>query len=350
MSQRYKDNLEKEITEVDAFYGTLEMPSLLARLNANYKEELLGERLTQTPSHFAYLKISEGCNRTCSFCAIPLMRGSHVSVPIEKIISQARHLASHGVKELILIAQELSYYGLDLYQRRALSELLLQLQDIDGIEWIRLHYAYPSKFPIEVLDVMRNSSKVCNYLDLPLQHVSDSVLKSMRRQITKSETNDLIDKIRDSVPEVHIRTTFLVGYPEENESDFAELLEFTALKKFDRVGVFKYSHEEDTIAYKLKDIHSDEVKEARANELMQLQEGISFDLNQKKIGRSYKVLVDRKEGSYYVGRTEFDSPEVDNEVLIKSNNKQYIRIGDFHHVKIHSADSFDLFGELETHA
>lgn len=346
LSQRYKENLEQEIAEVDAFFGTFEMPALLAKLNANYKEELIGERLTQTPSHFAYLKISEGCNRTCSFCAIPLMRGSHVSVPIEKLVLQAKHLAKQGVKELILIAQELTYYGLDLYQRRALPELLNQLSNVDGIEWIRLHYAYPSKFPTDILEVMKNNPKICKYLDLPLQHISDAVLKSMRRQITKSQTSDLIEKIRDTVPGIHIRTTFLVGYPEESEADFNQLIDFVQEKKFERIGVFKYSHEEDTSAYQLQDVHSDEVKEIRANTLMQIQEGISYDLNQKKIGQTYKVLIDRKEGPYYIGRTEFDSPEVDNEVLISPNNTSYTRIGDFYNVKIDSADSFDLFGSV----
>lgn len=343
LSHRYKSNLEEEIPEVDAFYGTMEMPSLLAKLNADYKKDLVGERIISTPSHYAYLKISEGCNRTCSFCAIPLMRGKHVSIPIEDLVKQTKHLASHGVKEIILIAQELTYYGLDIYKERMLPKLLRELSKIDGIEWIRLHYAYPSKFPTDILDVIREEEKVCNYLDIPLQHISDSVLSSMKRQISKAETYDLIRTIREKVPGIHIRTTMLVGFPNESESDFETLKQFIQEMKFERVGVFQYSHEEDTSAYNLKDSIPAKIKEKRAAELMNIQEEISYEINQKKIGKTYKVLVDRKENGNYIGRTEYDSPEVDNEVVINTNDQQYIRIGDFVHVTITDADSFDLF-------
>lgn len=344
LSQRYKANLEEEIPEVDSFFGTMEMPSLLARLNANYREELVGERMLSTPAHYAYLKISEGCNRTCSFCAIPLMRGAHISVPIEKLVEQTKHLASLGVREIILIAQELSYYGLDIYKRRALLDLLKELVKVDGISWIRLHYAYPSKFPLEVIEFMKSEPKMCNYLDMPLQHISDGVLKSMRRQISSEETRNLIKSIRKIHPDIHLRTTFLVGYPEETEEDFSALKEFISEYNFERIGVFKYSHEEDTIAHQLHDIHSDEIKESRALELMALQEGISLSLNQHKIGKTYRVLVDRKESGKFVGRTEHDSPEVDNEVWIEPNEQTYIRIGDFINVQIYDADAYDLFG------
>ncbi len=345
LSQRYKSNLEEEIPEVDAFYGTMEMPSLLARLNANYKEELIGERQISTPSHYAYLKISEGCNRTCSFCAIPLMRGKHVSVPIELLIKQARHLASQGVKELILIAQELTYYGLDIYKERSLPALLKQLAQVEGIEWIRLHYAYPSKFPLDILDVIQSEDKICNYLDIPLQHISDPVLFSMKRQITHDETYQLIKTIREKVPGIHIRTTMLVGFPNETDKDFNLLQEFIKEIKFERVGVFQYSHEEDTSAYKMEDLVPPELKEERAKELMKIQEGISYDLNQKKIHQELKVLIDRKENGLYVGRTEYDSPEVDNEVIITPSVNQYLRIGDFVKTRITAADSFDLFAD-----
>ncbi|MBK7305250.1 MAG: 30S ribosomal protein S12 methylthiotransferase RimO [Saprospiraceae bacterium] len=344
LSQRYKDNLESEIKEVDAFFGTMEMPALLAKLNADYKHELVGERLTTTPSHFAYLKISEGCNRTCSFCAIPLMRGKHISIPIDQIILQARNLARHGVKEIILIAQELTYYGLDIYKERSLSKLLNLLCEVEGIEWIRLHYAYPSKFPLDVIHTMKSQEKICNYLDLPLQHASDRILASMKRQITREETRRLIGDIRDILPGISLRTTMLVGFPGESESDFNDLCNFVEEQRFDRLGVFQYSHEEDTAAYLMKDDVPVNLKEERAASLMAIQEGISLELNEEKIGKVYKVLIDHKETDYYVGRTEADSPEVDNEVHISV--KDYCRIGDFAKVRITEADHFDLIGEL----
>lgn len=345
LSQRYKSELEVEIPEVDAYFGTLELPQLLNRLNADYRHELIGERWISTPAHFAYLKISEGCNRTCSFCAIPLMRGKHVSRSIEQLVKEARNLAASGVKELILIAQELTYYGLDIYQRRALPDLLEELSKVDGIEWIRLHYAYPHKFPFDVLKVMAENPKVCNYLDIPLQHVSDSVLSSMRRQITKSETQQIIQRIRTEVPNVSIRTTFLVGFPGESEQDFKELCEFIEIQRFDRVGVFQYSHEEGTRAFGMVDDVPDEVKAERARRIMEIQESISEELNQMKLGSIQKVIIDRIEGEYYVGRTEADSPEVDNEVLI-SKLDHYLRLGDFAHVEIIGAEAYDLFGKL----
>ncbi len=342
LSQRYKDKLEEEIPEVDAFYGTMEMPSLLAKLNANYKQDLIGERVISTPSHYAYLKISEGCNRTCGFCAIPLMRGKHVSVPMELLVKQAQHLAALGVKELILIAQELTYYGLDIYKERKLAELLLKLTKVDGIEWIRLHYAYPSKFPLEILDIIATEDKICKYLDLPLQHISDKVLKTMKRQITQKETYDLIQIIRKKVPGIHLRTTFLVGYPTENEKDFEQLQDFIQEIKFERAGVFQYSHEEDTSAFQLTDQIPAYIKEERALQLMNIQESISYELNQSKINQTFKVLIDRREQGQFIGRTEYDSPEVDNEVIITPNVNQYLRLGDFRNVKIVNADSFDL--------
>lgn len=345
LSQRYKSELEVEIPEVDAYFGTLELPQLLNRLNADYRHELIGERWISTPAHFAYLKISEGCNRTCSFCAIPLMRGKHVSRSIEQLVKEARNLAASGVKELILIAQELTYYGLDIYQRRALPDLLEELSKVDGIEWIRLHYAYPHKFPFDVLKVMAENPKVCNYLDIPLQHVSDSVLSSMRRQITKSETQQIIQRIRTEVPNVSVRTTFLVGFPGESEQDFKELCEFIEIQRFDRVGVFQYSHEEGTRAFGMVDDVPDEVKAERARRIMEIQESISEELNQMKLGSIQKVIIDRIEGEYYVGRTEADSPEVDNEVLI-SKLDHYLRLGDFAHVEIIGAEAYDLFGKL----
>jgi ribosomal protein S12 methylthiotransferase len=314
LSQRYRDNLMEEIVEVDDFFGTLEMPALLKRFNIDYQSELIGERQITTPSHFAYLKISEGCNRTCSFCAIPLMRGKHISQPMESLVEQAKHLAKVGVKEIILIAQELTYYGLDLYKKRALPELIEKLSEVDGIEWIRLHYAYPSKFPLEILDVIRMNPKVCNYLDIPLQHIADPVLSRMKRQITSSESRDLINQIRDKVPDIALRTTMLVGFPGESEDDFTQLLRFIEETKFDRLGVFQYSHEEDTSAFLFEDNIAAEIKEQRASELMKIQEPISESLNQQKLGKDYKVLFDRKESGYFVGRTEYDSPEVDNEV------------------------------------
>lgn len=345
LSQRYKDELEREIPEVDAFFGTFELPSLLARLQADYKSELIGERLITTPQHYAYLKISEGCNRTCAFCAIPLMRGAHVSQPIEALVEQARSLARRGVKELILIAQELTYYGLDLYKKRALPELLDALCTVEGIEWIRLHYAYPSKFPLEVLDVMARQPKVCNYLDLPLQHASDEILQRMRRQITKAETLALLNELRRRVPGLTLRTTLLVGFPGETEAHFEELCHFVREQRFDRLGVFQYSHEENTRAYDLPDDVPPEIKAERARHLMEIQREISLELNQRKVGKTLRVLFDRKEGEYFVGRTEGDSPEVDNEVLVPAR-EHYIRLGDFAPVRITDATEYDLFGEL----
>ncbi len=345
LSQRYKDDLEKDIPEVDAYFGTMELPGLLAKLNADYKHDLIGERVTTTPQHFAYLKISEGCNRTCSFCAIPLMRGKHISQPIEKLVKEAKNLARMGVKELILIAQELTYYGLDLYKKRALSELLEALNEIDGIEWIRLHYAYPSKFPMEVFDTMARLPKVCKYLDIPLQHIDNQVLARMHRQITREETIELIRIAREKVPNIALRTTMLVGFPGETEAEFETLCRFIEEMRFERVGVFQYSHEEGTSAHQLEDNVPPEVKESRAARLMAIQEDISFEKNEAKIGQTLKVLFDRKEGAYFVGRTEFDSPEVDNEVLIKAR-KSYVRIGDFAHVKITNVEAFDLYGSV----
>ncbi len=345
LSQRYKDDLEQEIPEVDAYFGTLELPALLSRLNADYKHELIGERVIMTPFHYAYLKISEGCNRTCSFCAIPLMRGKHISKTIEELVKEAQSLAKRGVKELMLIAQELTYYGLDIYKERALPRLLHALADVDGIEWIRLHYAYPSKFPMEVFDVMAERKEVCNYLDIPLQHASDSVLERMRRQITRAETTALIREARKKVPGIAIRTTMLVGFPGETEEEFEELCDFVREMEFDRLGVFQYSHEEDTIAYELEDDVPADVKADRANRIMEIQQEISYRKNLDKIGEIEKVLFDRKEGAYFVGRTEADSPEVDNEVLINAE-KQYARIGDFAMVKIVDATEYDLFGEI----
>lgn len=346
LSQRYKDDLEQEIPEVDAYFGTLEMPALLARLNADYKHELLGERQITTLPHYAYLKISEGCNRTCSFCAIPLMRGGHISRPIDELVTEARNLARRGVKELLLIAQELTYYGLDLYKKRELPRLLHALADVEGIEWIRLHYAYPSKFPLEILDVMAERPEICNYLDMPLQHASDRMLTAMRRQITRAETTELLEQIRQKVPGIALRTTFLVGSPGETDEDFQELLDFVQEQQFERVGVFQYSHEENTRAYELPDDVPAEVKEERAQTLMELQADISLQKNQAKVGRVFKTLFDRKEGKYYIGRTEADSPEVDNEVLVPAKGA-YVRLGDFAHVRITDAEEHDLYGTLE---
>jgi ribosomal protein S12 methylthiotransferase len=345
LSQRYRDDLQKEIPEVDAWFGTAELPALLQRLKADYKHELLGERYISTPMHFAYLKISEGCNRTCSFCAIPLMRGRHISKSMDELVLEAKHLAANGVKELILIAQELTYYGLDLYKKRMLGELLNSLSEVEGIEWIRLHYAYPSKFPLEVLDVMAANPKVCNYLDIPLQHVSNGVLKAMRRQITKEETVRLLDEIRKRVPGITLRTTMLVGFPGETESDFEALKQFVKEQEFDRLGVFTYSHEEGTTGYDLEDNVPQDIKEQRAAELMQVQEEISLQKNEVKVGKVFKTLFDRVEGGYFIGRTEADSPEVDNEVLVKSEN-QYVKVGDFAKIKITEAGEFDLIGEV----
>jgi ribosomal protein S12 methylthiotransferase len=345
LSQRYKDELAIEIPEVDAWFGTLELPGLLGKLNADYKHELLGERIITTPSHYAYLKISEGCNRTCSFCAIPLMRGKHVSQPIELLVKETQNFARHGVKELILIAQELTYYGLDIYKKRALPELLEKLAAIEGIEWIRLHYAYPSKFPLEILEIIARENKICKYLDIPLQHGSNEVLQRMKRQITRSETEQLISNIREKVPGIALRTTMMVGFPGETEEEFLEMCDFVNTHKFDRLGVFQYSHEENTSAFELQDDIPIELKAERANKLMTIQQEIAANLNKMKIGKTYKVLFDRKEGGYFVGRTEADAPEVDNEVLVNVNS-HYIRIGDFVDVKITDATEFDLFGEV----
>ena len=345
LSQRYKDNLEAEIPEVDDYFGTMELPGLLARLEADYKHDLIGERFITTPEHYAYLKISEGCNRTCSFCAIPLMRGKHVSRPIDELVRQARHFARNGVKELMLIAQELTYYGLDLYKERMLSQLLEELAAVEGIEWIRLHYAYPSKFPREIFEVMRDQPKVCNYLDIPLQHGSDAVLQRMRRQVTRQETTDLINYAREVVPEIAIRTTFLVGYPGETEAEFEEMCDFVREMRFERLGVFQYSHEEDTRAHEVADDVPADVKARRAARLMDLQREISLELNEARIGQELRVLIDRKDGDHYVGRTEYDSPDVDNEVYLDAS-AAYLRTGDMVEVRITDATEYDLIGEL----
>ena len=346
LSQRYREDLEKEIPEVDAWYGTLELPSLLNDLNADYKHELIGERSITTPPHYAYIKISEGCNRTCAFCAIPLIRGKHISRPIDQLVKEVTHLANQGVREIMLIAQELTYYGLDIYKKRALPELLHALADIEGIAWIRLHYSYPSKFPLEIIDAMAERDEICNYLDIPLQHASDPVLKAMRRQITAEETDILLDAIRQRLPGIHIRTTFLVGFPGETEEDFQTLLDFVRKQQFERVGVFQYSHEENTIAHDLPDDVPPEIKAVRANRLMELQKEISFDKNLAKIGSVQKVLIDRKEDGYYIGRTEADSPGVDNEVLIRAQDDTYLRLGDFAMIEIIDATEYDLMGRI----
>ena len=345
LSERYKTDLEKEIPEVDSYFGTRDLPRLLKTLKADYKHELIGERVLTTPIHYAYFKISEGCDRPCSFCAIPLMRGNHISTPIENLVKQAEMLAKKGTKELILIAQDLTYYGLDIYKKRNLAELISRLSDVEGIDWIRLHYAFPSGFPMNILDVMRENKKVCNYLDMPLQHISDAMLKSMRRGTTKQKTIDLVNAIRDKVPEIAIRTTLIAGYPGESEKDFDEMKKWVTETKFDRLGIFNYSHEENTHAYKLNDDVPEIIKQQRAEEIMEIQQGISYELNQKKIGQTFSVLFDRKEGDYFVGRTEFDSPEVDNEVLVEAKNN-FIRIGDFAPIKITSAEDYDLHGTV----
>jgi len=345
LSERYKDDLESEIPEVDAFFGTRELPRLLKTLKADYKHELVGERLLTTPSHYAYFKIAEGCDRPCSFCAIPLMRGKHKSTPIEELVEQAKGLAAKGVKELMLIAQDLTYYGLDLYGKRNLAELIDKLADVDGVEWIKLHYAFPAGFPMDVLDVMNKRENVCNYLDIPLQHGSTSMLKAMRRGITREKTEALIEKMRETVPGIAIRTTLISGYPGETEEDFQEMYGWVKRSRFDRLGIFTYSHEENTHAYNAEDDVPEEVKRERADKIMELQSGISYELNQEKIGKTYKVLFDKVEGDYFIGRTEFDSPEVDNEVLVKKENT-YIRLGDFTNVKITNADHYDLYGEV----
>ncbi|GAB3952135.1 30S ribosomal protein S12 methylthiotransferase RimO [Spirosoma harenae] len=344
LSHRYKDELEVEIPTVDAWFGTNEMPRLLKTLRADYKHELVGERLLTTPAHFAYLKIAEGCDRPCSFCAIPLMRGGHVSRPIEELITEARSLARRGTKELILIAQDLTYYGLDLYKKRNLADLINQLADVEGIDWIRLQYAYPSGFPLEVLDVMRERPNVCNYLDMPLQTGSTELLKLMRRGITREKTESLIYTIREKVPDITLRTTLIVGHPGETDAMFDETYAFVEKMRFDRMGVFTYSHEENTHSFSMPDDIPADVKQERADELMELQQGISQELNQLKVGQTYKVLFDRKEGGYFIGRTEADSPEVDNEVLVPAS--QYVRVGDFANVRINRAEDFDLYGDV----
>ena len=345
LSQRYKPELEKEIPNIDAYFGTRELPRLLKTLKADYKHELVGERLLTTPNHFAYFKIAEGCDRPCSFCAIPLMRGKHVSTPIEDLVKRAQSLAAQGVKELILIAQDLTYYGLDLYKKRELARLLEELSDVEGIDWIRLHYAFPSGFPMDVLDVMRNKSNICNYLDIPLQHASTRMLKAMRRGITREKTTALIKDIRDKVPGIAVRTTLISGYPGESEADHAEMLEWVAEMRFDRLGVFAYSHEEDTHAHKFEDDVPEKLKQKRADEIMELQSGISHEINLKKVGSTFRVMIDRIEGDSYIGRTEFDSPEVDNEVIIPKSSG-YARVGDFADVSITDAEPYDLFGVL----
>jgi len=343
LSERYKNNLEDEIPEVDAFFGTMELPSLLSTLNADYKAELVGERLLSTPAHYAYMKISEGCNRTCSFCAIPLMRGEHRSKPMEELIKEAERLVSMGVKEIMLIAQELTYYGLDLYKKRMLPDLLRALAKVEGLVWIRLHYAYPSKFPLDIIDVMKEEPKICNYLDMPLQHASDKMLKAMKRQITQQEMKDLIGEIRSRIPGICLRTTLIAGFPGETKEDVEELKQFLEEMQFDRVGVFTYSHEEDTSAYALKDELSQEEKEARAQEIIAFQQDISFEKNQQKIGQQLRVLIDKKEAGRYIGRTEFDSVEVDNEVIVHS--KKSLQPGDFVMVNITKAYDYDLEGD-----
>lgn len=344
LSERYKPDLEKEIPDVDQYFGTSELPALLKVLGADYKHELIGERLTTTPKNYAYLKISEGCDRPCSFCAIPLMRGAHISTPIEDLVTEAEKLAAKGVKELILIAQDITYYGLDLYKKRALADLLRALVKVEGIEWIRIHYAFPTGFPIDVLEVMKTEPKICNYLDIPLQHISDKILTSMKRGTTQEKTTKLLKKFREAVPEMAIRTTLIVGYPSETEEDFQALKEFVKAMRFDRLGCFTYSHEENTTAYELADDVPEEVKLQRANEIMELQSQISWELNQAKVGKVFRCLIDRKEGNYFVGRTEYDSPDVDNEVLIDAK-KHYVKIGDFTDVKIIEAADYDLYGE-----
>ena len=345
LSERYKPELEAELSNVDAFFGTNDLQNILSNLGADYKYELIGERLLTTPSHFAYFKISEGCNRPCSFCAIPLMRGKHVSRPIEELVKEAQNLVRGGTKELVVIAQDLTYYGLDLYGKRNLDDLLKNLSDVEGLEWIRLQYAYPSGFPMEVLDVMNERENICKYLDMPLQHISDNMLKSMRRGIGKQKTIDLVDAIRNKVPDIALRTTLICGYPGETERDFEEMKEWVEETRFDRLGCFTYSHEEKTHAHSLDDNISEEIKEQRVEAIMDVQQSISFEKNQEKIGQTYKVLIDKKEGDYFVGRTEFDSPEVDNEVLLHASTN-YASIGSFVQANIDRAEDFDLYGQI----
>ena len=344
LSERYKPDLEKEIPDVDQYFGTSELPALLKVLGADYKHELIGERLTTTPKNYAYLKISEGCDRPCSFCAIPLMRGAHISTPIEALVTEAEKLAAKGVKELILIAQDITYYGLDLYKKRALADQLRALVKVEGIEWIRIHYAFPTGFPMDVIEVMKEEPKICNYLDIPLQHISNPILASMKRGTTQEKTTKLLKKFREAMPEMAIRTTLIVGYPGETQADFEALKSFVKEMRFDRLGCFTYSHEENTTAYDLEDDVPEEVKLARANEIMEIQSQISWELNQQKVGKTFRCLIDRKEGNYFVGRTEYDSPDVDNEVLIDAK-KHYVKIGDFVEVKIIDATDYDLYGE-----
>ncbi|WP_339614687.1 30S ribosomal protein S12 methylthiotransferase RimO [uncultured Winogradskyella sp.] len=345
LSERYKPDLQKEIPNVDQYFGTTELPALLKALGADYKHELIGERLTTTPKNYAYLKIAEGCDRPCSFCAIPLMRGKHKSTPIENLVIEAEKLAANGVKELILIAQDLTYYGLDIYKKRNLAELLENLVKVDGIEWIRLHYAFPTGFPMDVLDVMNREPKICNYLDIPLQHISDSILKSMRRGTTKAKTTKLLKAFRAEVPEMTIRTTLIVGYPGETQEDYETLREWVREMRFERLGCFTYSHEENTHAFNLEDDVPADVKMQRANEIMEIQSQISWELNQAKIGQVFKVVIDRKEGNYFVGRTEYDSPDVDNEVRIDAT-ETYLKTGEFATIKVIEAEDFDLYGEV----
>ena len=344
LSQRYREDLEKEIPEVDAWFGTMELPLILQKFNADYKSELLGERMLATPQHYAYLKISEGCNRTCSFCAIPLMRGNHVSKTIEEIVIEAKSLVKKGVKEIMLIAQELTYYGLDIYKKRMLPDLLHRLADIEGLDWIRLHYAYPSKFPLEILDAMRERENICNYLDMPLQHAANNMLKAMKRQITREEMEELTHAIREKVPGICLRTTLIAGFPGETLDDVEELKQFLVRQRFDRVGIFSYSHEENTSAYDLIDNIPAEEKERRAQEIMEVQQEISLEKNQEKIGKTFNVMIDKKEAGRYLGRTEFDSVEVDNEVVVNSKSKLFP--GDFVKVKISKAYDYDLEGEV----
>jgi len=343
LSERYKPELEKEIPNVDAYFGTRELPRMLKTLKADYKQELLGERLLTTPNHAAYFKISEGCDRPCSFCAIPLMRGGHVSVPIEQLVAQAKQLAKNGTKELMIIAQDSTYYGLDLYKERKLVNLLEQLSEVEGIEWLRLHYAFPSGFPLDVLEVMKNNPKVCNYIDMPLQHITDNMLKSMRRGTTKQKTIDLVNMIRDKVPNIAIRTTLIAGYPGETEKDHEEMAEWVSNTRFDRLGIFTYSHEDNTHAFALNDDVPADIKQERADHIMGIQQSISKEMNEQKIGKTFKVLFDKKEGDYFVGRTEFDSAEVDNEVLVDAATN-FVRVGDFANIEITSAEDYDLFG------
>jgi ribosomal protein S12 methylthiotransferase len=345
LSERYKDELEKEIPQVDAWFGTRDLSRLLKQLNANYKHELVGERILTNPSHFAYLKISEGCDRPCSFCAIPLMRGGHISRPIEELVLEAKNLARKGTKELLLIAQDSTYYGLDLYKKRNLAELLKHLSDVAGVEWIRLHYAFPSGFPIEALEVMAERSNICKYVDIPLQHGSSRMLQIMRRGTTREKTEQLLEIIREKVPGIAIRTTLIAGHPGETEQDFEEMMSFVERSRFDRLGVFSYSHEENTYSHSMIDDVPPHVKQERVDAIMELQQGISLELNQRKVGHTFKTLIDRKEGGVFIGRTEFDSPEVDNEVIIESK-ENYLRIGDFANVAVQSATEFDLTGQV----